>query len=119
MLHYSGSGPANGAFGAPIEISHPIRRRLRTSHRQNGRPDSKGLRMNTTHSAPPGGPDPSNSTSARAGSQLAGGHKTLAGDTVTVQGSGKHFSVEGATVLCGNIPTARATVYVVDAVLMP
>jgi len=53
--------------------------------------------------------------------QLAGTHKTLAGDTVTVKGSGEDFTVgdENAKILCGNIPTANATVYVVDTVLMP
>jgi len=53
--------------------------------------------------------------------QLAGEHKTLAGDTVTVKGSGEDFTVddENAKILCGNIPTANATVYVVDTVLMP
>ena len=37
------------------------------------------------------------------------------------QGSGEEFTVAGddATVLCGNIPTANATVYVIDTVLMP
>jgi uncharacterized surface protein with fasciclin (FAS1) repeats len=36
-------------------------------------------------------------------------------------GSGESFTVgkEKAAVLCGNIPTANATVYVVDTVLMP
>jgi uncharacterized surface protein with fasciclin (FAS1) repeats len=53
--------------------------------------------------------------------QLAGTHKTLAGDTIKVTGSGENFSVddEKAKILCGNIPTANATVYVVDTVLMP
>lgn len=53
--------------------------------------------------------------------ELAGTHKTLAGDTITVKGSGEDFTVgdENAQVLCGNIPTANATVYVVDTVLMP
>ena len=53
--------------------------------------------------------------------QLAGTHKTLAGDTITVKGSGENFKVgaENASVLCGNIPTANATVYVIDSVLMP
>ncbi len=53
--------------------------------------------------------------------QLAGTHKTLAGDTLTVKGSGEDFTVddENAKILCGNIPTANATVYVVDTVLMP
>jgi uncharacterized surface protein with fasciclin (FAS1) repeats len=38
-----------------------------------------------------------------------------------VKGSGDDFTVgkEKAQVLCGNIPTANATVYVIDTVLMP
>ena len=51
--------------------------------------------------------------------QLAGTHKTLAGDTITVEGSGSDFKVGDAQVLCGNIPTANATVYVIDTVLVP
>ena len=52
---------------------------------------------------------------------VAGTHTTLAGDEVSVKGSGETFTVgdENAAVLCGNIPTANATVYVVDTVLMP
>lgn len=52
---------------------------------------------------------------------LAGTHETLEGTQVTVEGSGEDFTVgEGdAAVLCGNIPTANATVYVIDSVLMP
>jgi uncharacterized surface protein with fasciclin (FAS1) repeats len=55
--------------------------------------------------------------------QLAGEHKTLAGDMINVTGSGTDFKVDNtggaASVLCGNIPTANATVYVIDSVLMP
>ena len=50
---------------------------------------------------------------------LAGSHQTLAGDEVTVEGSGEDFTVDGAKVLCGNVQTANATVYVIDTVLMP
>lgn len=52
---------------------------------------------------------------------LAGTHKTLEGDTLKVSGSGEDFTVgaDNAKVLCGNIPTANATVYVIDSVLMP
>jgi uncharacterized surface protein with fasciclin (FAS1) repeats len=51
---------------------------------------------------------------------LAGEHETLNGDMVTVEGSGEDFTVDGdAAVICGNVPTANATVYIVDAVLMP
>jgi uncharacterized surface protein with fasciclin (FAS1) repeats len=53
--------------------------------------------------------------------QLAGTHKTLEGEDLTVQGSGEEFTVgsDDAKVVCGNIPTANATVYVIDSVLMP
>jgi uncharacterized surface protein with fasciclin (FAS1) repeats len=53
--------------------------------------------------------------------EVAGEHETLAGDMITVEGEGEEFTVgkENAKVLCGNIPTANATVYVVDTVLMP
>jgi uncharacterized surface protein with fasciclin (FAS1) repeats len=60
--------------------------------------------------------------------ELAGEHRTLQGDTVTVTGSGESFSVAAdqtlagaapATVVCGNVPTANATVYFIDQVLAP
>jgi uncharacterized surface protein with fasciclin (FAS1) repeats len=55
-----------------------------------------------------------------APADLAGTHKTLAGDTVTVKGSGEDFTVNGkAMVLCGNVQTANATVYIIDGVLLP
>ncbi|MDT0184639.1 fasciclin domain-containing protein, partial [Microbacterium sp. ARD31] len=40
-------------------------------------------------------------------------------DMITVEGSGEDFTVDGATVVCGNVQTANATVYLVDQVLMP
>ncbi len=53
--------------------------------------------------------------------QLTGEFETLAGDTITINGSGEEATIgdEKATVLCGNVPTANATVYVIDTVLMP
>ena len=52
--------------------------------------------------------------------QLAGQHTTLQGDTITVAGSGEDFTVNGnAKVVCGNVLTANATVYLVDNVLLP
>jgi uncharacterized surface protein with fasciclin (FAS1) repeats len=52
---------------------------------------------------------------------LAGRHETLAGDLVRVKGSAEDFSVgpDNAAIICGNVPTANATVYIVDSVLMP
>jgi uncharacterized surface protein with fasciclin (FAS1) repeats len=50
---------------------------------------------------------------------VVGEQTTLQGDTVTVEGDESGMTVNGANVLCGNIPTANATVYVIDAVLSP
>lgn len=51
--------------------------------------------------------------------QLVGTHTTLEGGTLNVTGSGQSFQVNGANVVCGNVQTANATVYIVDTVLMP
>lgn len=50
---------------------------------------------------------------------VAGDHKTLAGTTITVSGSGEDFTVGKAKVVCGNVQTANATVYIIDQVLKP
>jgi uncharacterized surface protein with fasciclin (FAS1) repeats len=51
---------------------------------------------------------------------LAGTHKTLEGGDLTVTGSGEDFMVGGAaSVVCGNVQTANANVYIIDSVLMP
>lgn len=44
---------------------------------------------------------------------------TAQGGQLTIEGSGENLKVNGASVLCGNVPTANATVFVVDKVLMP
>jgi len=57
--------------------------------------------------------------------QLAGTHTTLEGGSITVTGSGQDFTVTGGTasntanVICGNVQTANATVYIIDSVMMP
>lgn len=51
--------------------------------------------------------------------QVVGKHKTVEGGTVTVTGSGDNLKVDGANVVCGNVKTANATVYLIDSVLMP
>ena len=51
--------------------------------------------------------------------KLAGEHKTLGGGTITVEGSGEDFTVGNAKVICGNVQTANATVYIIDDVLLP
>jgi uncharacterized surface protein with fasciclin (FAS1) repeats len=50
---------------------------------------------------------------------VVGEHETLNKDSVTVEGDTDGMTVDGANILCGNIPTANATVYVIDTVLMP
>ena len=52
--------------------------------------------------------------------QLAGTHETLQGGTIEVTGSGEEFTVNGtAKVVCGNVQTKNATVYIIDGVLLP
>ena len=60
--------------------------------------------------------------------QLAGTHTTLNNDEVTIEGSGEAFTLaadqtvagsSAASVVCGNVRTANATVYVIDQVLAP
>ena len=47
-------------------------------------------------------------------------HTTPAGGTLKVTGSGEAFKVNGGNnIICGNVPTANATVYIVDGVLLP
>jgi uncharacterized surface protein with fasciclin (FAS1) repeats len=56
-----------------------------------------------------------------APTQLAGTFPTLEKQDVTVSGTGTAFTVgsDKANVVCGNVKTANATVYIVDSVLMP
>lgn len=53
--------------------------------------------------------------------KLAGTFDTLNGAKLTIAGSGEDFTVGdgGAKVVCGNVQTANATVYIIDSVLMP
>ncbi|WP_456599952.1 fasciclin domain-containing protein [Blastococcus sp. SYSU DS0616] len=62
-----------------------------------------------------------------AADELAGTHATLSNDEVTIERSGENFTIgaeativgEDATVVCGNVQTANATVYIIDQVLQP
>jgi len=52
--------------------------------------------------------------------ELSGDHETLEGSTLSVEGGGEEFTVNGsAMVVCGDIHTDNATVYVIDQVLHP
>ncbi|NBE50393.1 fasciclin domain-containing protein [Streptomyces boluensis] len=49
-----------------------------------------------------------------------GTFETLAKTEVTTSGSGESFKVaDSANVVCGNVKTANANVYIIDSVLMP
>ncbi|WP_375425590.1 fasciclin domain-containing protein [uncultured Friedmanniella sp.] len=56
---------------------------------------------------------------------VAGAHQSLnKAQKITVKGSGENFTVSvgggaSAKVLCGNVQTANATVYIIDTVLLP
>jgi uncharacterized surface protein with fasciclin (FAS1) repeats len=50
---------------------------------------------------------------------IAGTHTTVQGADLEVTGSGDEWMVNDATVLCGGVQTANATVYLIDSVLMP
>jgi uncharacterized surface protein with fasciclin (FAS1) repeats len=51
--------------------------------------------------------------------QVDGVQKSLQGGTVNVSGQGNGLRVNNAGVVCGGVPTANATVYMIDTVLMP
>jgi uncharacterized surface protein with fasciclin (FAS1) repeats len=51
--------------------------------------------------------------------KVVGTHKTVQGANVTVAGTGDRLTVNNANVVCGGIPTANATVYLIDTVLLP
>ena len=48
---------------------------------------------------------------------VVGEQEALNGGTLEVKGDTDGMTVNGATVLCGNVPTANATVYIIDTVL--
>jgi uncharacterized surface protein with fasciclin (FAS1) repeats len=45
--------------------------------------------------------------------------KTLEGDTVELSKMGAVYEVNKADVICGNIQTANATIYILNTVLTP
>ena len=56
------------------------------------------------------------------GLAAAGGEVTsldTAGGPLKIEGTGDNMTVNGAKILCGNIPTKNATVFVIDKVLTP
>ena len=51
--------------------------------------------------------------------KIVGTHKTVQGGSITVTGTKDALKVDDASVICGGVKTANATVYLVDSVLMP
>lgn len=51
--------------------------------------------------------------------EIVGEHETVNGETVSITGSGEDLDVDGAGLVCGNVDTTNATVYMIDAVLLP
>ncbi|MBT2375814.1 fasciclin domain-containing protein [Streptomyces sp. ISL-111] len=50
----------------------------------------------------------------------SGTYETLQKSTLATKGSGEDYTVnDNSKVVCGDVPTANATVYIVDTVLMP
>ena len=49
----------------------------------------------------------------------AGTVTTVNGAEVTIEAAGDEFTVNGATAICQNVPTANATVHIIDGVLVP
>ncbi len=72
--------------------------------------DAAGLTNILTYHVVPGQISPSN---------IDGTHKTVQGQSVTVSGMGDSITVNNASVICGGVQTANATVYLIDSVLMP
>lgn len=54
-----------------------------------------------------------------APADIVGTHTTVQGEDVEVTGEGDELMVGDASVICGGVQTANATVYLIDAVLMP
>ncbi|WP_406249313.1 fasciclin domain-containing protein [Microbacterium sp. M] len=50
---------------------------------------------------------------------IAGAHTTVQGADLEVTGEGDMWMVNDANIVCGGVQTANATVYLIDAVLMP
>ncbi len=52
-------------------------------------------------------------------SQVVGTHATVQGADVTVTGDPNALKVNDASIVCGGVQTANATVYMIDTVMMP
>lgn len=51
--------------------------------------------------------------------EIAGEHETVEGSKVKISGEGEDMKFDDAGLVCGGVQTSNATVYMVDAVMMP
>lgn len=72
--------------------------------------DAPNLTSILTYHVVPGQISPAN---------IDGTHPTVQGAPLTVTGSGNNIKVNGASVICGGVQTANATVYMINTVMMP
>ena len=72
--------------------------------------DSAGLTNILTYHVVPGRISPRD---------IDGTHQTVQGQPLTVTGTGNNIKVNNASVICGGVQTANATVYLIDTVLTP
>ena len=142
-----GAGSFSGMAEAPVATAasnNPVLSTLVTAVKQAGLVDTLNSAQDITVFAPTndafGAVDPATLQGAMADPQgaltdvltyhvvpgkltpeeLSGEHETLQGGMLTVSGSGEDFTVnDNAAVVCGNVQTANATVYIIDGVLMP
>ncbi|MGZ4579865.1 MAG: fasciclin domain-containing protein [Nocardioidaceae bacterium] len=101
----------NGQFTVFAPVDSAFAKLPKKAVKQLAQPkNAKALTQVLTYHVVPGQLSPS---------KIDGTHKTAEGGTLRVTGSGDHLKVNNASVICGGVHTANATVYLIDSVLMP
>ncbi|MGZ4429703.1 MAG: fasciclin domain-containing protein [Nocardioidaceae bacterium] len=101
----------NGQFTVFAPVDSAFAKLPKKAVKQLAQPkNAKALTQVLTYHVVPGQLSPS---------KIDGTHKTAEGGTLKVTGSGDHLKVNNASVICGGVHTANATVYLIDSVLMP
>jgi uncharacterized surface protein with fasciclin (FAS1) repeats len=102
--------PSDSAFQA-LEAQHPGTLNQLTTAPDAATPNSKLAKLLTYHVV--------GTRYDAAGLVQAGTVDSLEGGKITIGGTAAAPTVNGAPVLCGNIPTKNATVFVIGQVLSP
>ena len=101
----------NGQFTVFAPVDSAFAKLPKKAVKQLAQPkNAKALTQVLTYHVVPGQLSPS---------KIDGTHKTAEGGTLKVTGSGDHLKVNNASVICGGVHTANATVYLISSVLMP